>query len=163
MTNVETLQQAHAELWGFRAEMGDAWPTPDTLDALRFAVTEAGEALDAWMRARFGLSTGLWLSGTLTALLFAYLVRFLAVSLQTVESGLGKIKPAMDESARSMGMRPGEVLRRVHMPMLRGSPADNSAVEFAQPMIEGWLEGDSRSWSVARARTVGLQFTVIEG
>lgn len=45
------LQQAHAELWAFRDEMGDAWPTPDTLDALRFAVTEAGEALDAWMRA----------------------------------------------------------------------------------------------------------------
>ena len=45
------LQQAHAELWAFREEMADAWPTPDTLDALRFAVTEAGEALDAWMRA----------------------------------------------------------------------------------------------------------------
>ncbi len=45
------LRQAHAELWAFRDEMGEAWPTPDTLDALRFAVTEAGEALDAWMRA----------------------------------------------------------------------------------------------------------------
>lgn len=47
----KVLQQAHAELWAFRDEMGDYWPTPDTLDALRFAVTEAGEALDAWMRA----------------------------------------------------------------------------------------------------------------
>jgi iron(III) transport system permease protein len=78
-------------------------------------------SLDAWMRATFGLSTGLLLSGTLAALLFAYLVRFLAVALQTVESGLGKIRPAMDESARSLGLRPGGVLRRVHLPMLRGS------------------------------------------
>lgn len=49
------------------------------------------------------------------------------------------------------------------LPMLRGSPADNEAVEFAQPMIEGWLEGETASWTVDRARTTGLQFTVIEG
>ena len=77
--------------------------------------------VDAWMRATFDLSTGLLLSGTLVALLFAYLVRFLAVALQTVESGLGKIRPAMDESARSLGLSPGSVLGRVHLPMLRGS------------------------------------------
>ena len=77
--------------------------------------------VDAWMRATFDLSTGLLLSGTLAALLFAYLVRFLAVALQTVESGLGKIRPAMDESARALGLSPGAVLGRVHLPMLRGS------------------------------------------
>lgn len=77
--------------------------------------------IDAWMRATFGLSTGLLLSGTLAALLFTYLVRFLAVSLQTVESGLGKIRPSMDESALSLGLRPGTVLWRVHLPILRGS------------------------------------------
>jgi iron(III) transport system permease protein len=49
------------------------------------------------------------------------MVRFLAVSLQAVETGLGKIRSSMDEAARSMGYSPGEVLRRVHMPMLRGS------------------------------------------
>lgn len=102
---------------------GMGYAVPGTVIAVGVIIPFAWieNSLDAWMRARFGLSTGLWLSGTLIALLFAYLVRFLAVSLQTVESGLGKIKPAMDESARSMGMRPGEVLRRVHMPMLRGS------------------------------------------
>jgi len=50
-STVEILQQCHTDLWAFREHMGDSWPTPDTLDALRFAVTEAGEALDAWMRA----------------------------------------------------------------------------------------------------------------
>jgi iron(III) transport system permease protein len=77
--------------------------------------------LDAWMRATFGISTGLILSGTLAALLFAYLVRFLAVALQTVESGLGKIKPSADEAGRSLGLRPGQVLARIHLPMLTGS------------------------------------------
>jgi iron(III) transport system permease protein len=73
------------------------------------------------MRETFGLSTGLLLSGTLAALIFAYLVRFLAVSLQTVETGLGKIRTSMDEAGRSLGLRPGQVLRKIHMPMLRGS------------------------------------------
>ena len=62
-------------------------------------------SVDSWMRATFGVSTGLLLSGSLVALIFAYLVRFLAVSLQTVESGLGKIRPSMDEAGRSMGLR----------------------------------------------------------
>lgn len=77
--------------------------------------------LDNWMRTTFDISTGLILSGSLIALIFAYLVRFLAVSLQTVEAGLGKIRPSYDESARSLGYRPLAVLRKVHLPLLRGS------------------------------------------
>jgi iron(III) transport system permease protein len=77
--------------------------------------------LDAWLRATFDLSSGLLLSGTLFAVLFAYTVRFLAVSLQTVEAGLARIKPSIDEAARSLGHAPGAVLRRIHLPMLRGS------------------------------------------
>ncbi|HSO79583.1 MAG TPA: ABC transporter permease subunit, partial [Chromatiaceae bacterium] len=102
---------------------GMGYAVPGTVIAVGVIIPFAwlDNSLDAWMRATFGLSTGLLLSGTLAALLFAYLVRFLAVALQTVESGLGKIRPAMDESARSLGLRPGGVLRRVHLPMLRGS------------------------------------------
>lgn len=76
---------------------------------------------DTWMRDAFDYSTGLLLSGTLFALLFAYMVRFLAVSLQTVETGLGKIRPSMDEAARSLGYRPMRVLQHVHIPVMHGS------------------------------------------
>ncbi len=77
--------------------------------------------VDAFMRQQFDISTGLLLSGTLVALVSAYLVRFLAVSLNAVESGLGKIRYSFDESARSLGYRPLEVLRRIHLPMLKGT------------------------------------------
>jgi iron(III) transport system permease protein len=77
--------------------------------------------IDSFMREYFDISTGLLLSGTLVALVFAYLVRFLSVSLQSVESGLARIRPSIDESARSLGHTPLQVLRRVHLPMLRGS------------------------------------------
>jgi iron(III) transport system permease protein len=78
-------------------------------------------AVDSAMRERFELSTGLLLSGTLFALVFAYVVRYLSVSLQSVEAGLENIRPSIDESARSLGSTPVRVLRRIHLPMLRGS------------------------------------------
>jgi iron(III) transport system permease protein len=77
--------------------------------------------IDSFMRVQFGVSTGLILSGTLVAVVFAYCVRFLAVSLNTVEAALTKIKPSMDDAARSLGMGPLTVLRRIHMPIMRGS------------------------------------------
>ena len=102
---------------------GLGYAVPGTVIAVGVMIPFAwvDNSIDAWMRASFGISTGLLLSGTLTALIFAYLVRFLAVSLQTVESGLGKIRPSMDEAGRSMGLKPSRVLTRIHMPMLQGS------------------------------------------
>jgi iron(III) transport system permease protein len=78
-------------------------------------------SVDAWMRSTFGVSTGLLLSGTIVGLVFAYLVRFLAVSFGTVEAGLGKVTRSMDEAAMSLGHKPLRTLTRVHVPMLRGS------------------------------------------
>lgn len=77
--------------------------------------------VDGWAREWLGVSTGLLLSGTLTALLFAYCARFLPVALHGVEAGLSRIRPSMDDAARSLGSTPRGVLWRVHIPMLRGS------------------------------------------
>ena len=77
--------------------------------------------IDAWFRAQFDLSSGLLFSGTLFILLFAYLVRFLGVSLQTVEASLGKIPRSMDEAGRSLGLTSRQVLGRVHVPLMRAS------------------------------------------
>jgi iron(III) transport system permease protein len=46
----------------------------------------------------------LLLTGGIAALIYAYLVRFLAVALHTVESSLAKITPNMDDAARSLGL-----------------------------------------------------------
>ncbi|MDP5142811.1 iron ABC transporter permease [Rheinheimera baltica] len=69
----------------------------------------------------FGVRTGLIFSGTLFALLLAYSVRFLAVSLHSVEAGLERIKPSMDNAARSLGYKPLHVLQKIHLPLLRTS------------------------------------------
>ncbi len=102
---------------------GMGYAVPGTVIAIGVIIPFAwiDNTLDAWAREHLTLSTGLILSGTLAAVVFAYLVRFLAVALQTVEAGLAKIRPSMDEAGRSMGCRPDGVLRRIHLPMLRGS------------------------------------------
>ncbi|MCU0523532.1 MAG: iron ABC transporter permease [Elainella sp. Prado103] len=93
-------------------------------------------SLDAWMQARFGISTGLLLSGTITALVFAYLVRFLAVAFNTVESSLIRIKPSLDDAARSLGHSPGQTLRRVHAPLMTGGLLTAMILVFVDVMKE---------------------------
>ncbi len=92
--------------------------------------------LDGFMRVQFDFSTGLIFSGTLFAVMFAYMVRFLAVSLQTVESGLGKIKPSMDEASRSLGYSPRETLFKIHMPLMKGSLLTALLIVFVDVMKE---------------------------
>jgi iron(III) transport system permease protein len=92
--------------------------------------------IDAWMRAQFGISTGLLLSGTLFALLFAYLVRFLAISFNTVEASLVKVTPNMDSAARTLGLRPAATLLRVHAPIMWGSLLTAALLVFVDVMKE---------------------------
>lgn len=74
-------------------------------------------ALAEWM---FGHRLGLVLTGSAAAVLFAYVVRFLAVGYQTTEAALARIPPSLDEAARSLGVTMRAVLRRVHVPLMRG-------------------------------------------
>ena len=92
--------------------------------------------VDALAQKLFGVSTGLLLSGTLAALIFAYVVRFLSVSLQTVESGLNRIKPSLDEAAHSLGSSSGRVLRDIHLPLLRGSLLTSLLLVFVDVLKE---------------------------
>ncbi|MEX0738762.1 MAG: iron ABC transporter permease [Pseudohongiella sp.] len=93
-------------------------------------------SIDAWMQARFDISTGLIFSGTLVAVVFAYIVRFLPVAMNTVDAGLSKIRPSMDDAGRSMGMGSWQILRRIHIPMLRGSLLTASLLVFVDVLKE---------------------------
>lgn len=93
-------------------------------------------SLDAWMQAQFGISTGLLLSGTIAALIFAYLVRFLAVAFNTVESSLTRIKPSLDDAARCLSHSPGQTLRRVHAPLMSGGLLTAVILVFVDVMKE---------------------------
>lgn len=93
-------------------------------------------SIDGWMQRQFGISTGLIFSGTLVAVVFAYIVRFLPVAMNTVDAGLSKIRPSMDDAGRSMGMGSWQILRRIHVPMLRGSLLTASLLVFVDVLKE---------------------------
>jgi len=93
-------------------------------------------AVDAFMRRSFGISTGLLISGSVGALMIAYVVRFLAVSLGAAESGLGKVTPNVDMAARTLGQGPLATLFRVHLPLIRGSVLTGAVLVFVDTMKE---------------------------
>lgn len=98
----------------------------------------------AWMdhqlidffESALGWNVGLLLSGSLFALIFAYSVRFLAVSLGAIDSGLEKIKPNIDSAARLLGCRPLAVVKTIHLPLLRGSALTALLIVFVDVLKE---------------------------
>ncbi|WP_423196301.1 MULTISPECIES: ABC transporter permease [unclassified Cupriavidus] len=116
--------------------MGYALPGSVIAVGVLVPVTQLDNALSHWLREALGVSVGLLLTGGMTALVYAYLVRFLGVALQSVNAGLARITPAMDSAARSLGYGPAATLRHVHAPLLRGSLLTAALIVFVDVMKE---------------------------
>jgi iron(III) transport system permease protein len=118
------------------ASMGYAIPGSVIAVGVLLPLAFIDHRLNDFLEWAFGISSGLLLTGSMIGLVFAYLVRFLAVSTQTLEAGLSKITPSMDMAARSLGYSPGGVLRRIHVPLLRGSLGCAAILVFIDVMKE---------------------------
>ena len=118
------------------AAMGYAVPGTVVAVGVLIPLGWLDNVLAKWLQQQFGWQTGLLLSGTLFVLLFAYVVRFLSMSLQAVEAGLGKIKPSMDDAARSLGKTKRQTLASVHLPMMRGSLIAAVIIVFVEVLKE---------------------------
>ncbi len=103
------------------ATLGYALPGTVIAVGVLIPFANIDNAISRWAEASFNLSIGLMLSGTIVALIFAYTVRFVSVSAQTLESGYSKIQHNIDSSARTLGMRPSQVFQKIHVPLLRSS------------------------------------------
>jgi iron(III) transport system permease protein len=118
------------------ASMGYAIPGTVIAVGVLLPAGRVDNAIDAWMRSTFGISTGLLLSGSIAILVFAYLVRFLAISFGTVESSLGRIKPSLDDAARSLGHNSTSTLLRIHAPLIGGGLLTAAILLFVDVMKE---------------------------
>ena len=118
------------------ASMGYALPGSVIAVGVLIPLSFVDHTLDDFLQRMFGVSSGLLLTGSMVGLVFAYLVRFLAIGSQTVEASLQKITPSMDMAARSLGSSPGGVLRRIHLPLLRGSLGCAAILVFVDVMKE---------------------------
>jgi iron(III) transport system permease protein len=118
------------------ASMGYAVPGSVIAIGVLIPFARFDNALDAFMVEHFGISTGLLMSGTIGALVFAYLVRFLAVSFNTIEASLGKIRQNMDHASRILGQTASSTLRKVHAPLMLGSLLTAGLLVFVDVMKE---------------------------
>ncbi|WP_067102434.1 ABC transporter permease [Marinomonas atlantica] len=117
---------------------GMGYALPGTITAIGVIVPLAwlDHRIIEFVQHTFDTKIGLFFSGTIAALLFAYTVRFMAVSLGSVQSGLGKIKPSMDMAGRSLGCTPAQVLRRIHVPLLKSSVLTALLIVFVDVLKE---------------------------
>jgi iron(III) transport system permease protein len=96
--------------------------------------------VDRWLadlgRTLAGAEPGLLLTGSAAGLVFAYVVRFLAIGVGSVEASLGKIPRGLDEAARSLGAGLGRTLGRIHLPLMRRGLWAAVALVFVDVMKE---------------------------
>ncbi len=118
------------------AGLGYAVPGAVIAVGVLIPVTRLDHVLAAWIHAATGASPGLIFTGSIAALVYAYLVRFFAVSLQATEAGLTRITPSMDSAARSLGLGAGATLARVHTPLLWRSALSAALLVLVDVMKE---------------------------
>ncbi|MEJ8839953.1 ABC transporter permease [Ramlibacter sp. AN1133] len=79
---------------------------------------------------------GYWMTATILGIVWAYLVRFVSVALQSVQSGYARIPASLDDSARMLGTGGPALLARVHWPLLKRSTAAAALLVFVDVMKE---------------------------
>ena len=93
-------------------------------------------AIDAWLRANFNMSSGLLFTGSAALLVIAYLVRFLSPALGAFETGMEGVKPNIDKAARTLGSTTQNIITRIHLPLLSTSLMTGALIVFVDVMKE---------------------------
>jgi iron(III) transport system permease protein len=81
-------------------------------------------------------SVGALVTTTVLGIVWAYLVRFTAVALQSIQSGYSRIPQSYDDTARMLGSSGGKLLQRVHAPLLKRSAMVALLLVFVDVMKE---------------------------
>jgi iron(III) transport system permease protein len=121
----DTLTRAVVQLAG----LGYAVPGAVIVVGLLLPIGWLQAAVPQW-------GVGFWLTATSAGLVWAYLVRFCAVALQSVQSGYTRIPASFDDSARTLGVAGLGLMARVHWPLLRRSTAAAALLVFVDVMKE---------------------------
>lgn len=118
------------------ASLGYAIPGTVMAIGLLSPLTAIDNILGDLLQYTIGAAPGLILTGSGAALVYAYAVRFLAISAGGVESGLAKLSPSLDYAARTLGQTAGGAIRRVHLPLLRPALGAAALLIFVDCMKE---------------------------
>lgn len=118
------------------ATLGYAVPGPVLAVGIFIPLAWLDNRIAALVMQISGHNPGLLFQGTLLVMLPAYLTRFLAVGYNPVESAMQRVTRSIDEAARTFGVSGINMLRQVHLPMLRGGMLSAAALVFVDVMKE---------------------------
>lgn len=120
----------------FTAGLGYAIPGVVLAIGLLIPLTAFDHGINNFLSSNFGISPGLILSGSVFAVLMAYVIRFLSIAIGAIDSSMGTIKPSMEMAARSLGNTPWQTLRRFHLPLIRPGILTAFVIVFVDCMKE---------------------------
>ena len=118
------------------AGLGYALPGTVLALGLLLPLASLDNHIDAALKATLGISPGLLFSGSLFVIVLAYTVRFLAVSLSSLEAGFERLSPNLDAAARTLGETAFSALWRVHVPLLLPALGSAALIVFVDGMKE---------------------------
>lgn len=138
------LATALALLLAFAQRMQPGWATRSAVrvSSLGYAVPGAVVVVGlllpvGWLQAVSpDTAVGYYVTATVLGIVWAYLVRFTAVALQSVQSGYARVPGSLDESARMLGTTGAALVWRVHAPLLQRSVAAALLLVFVDVMKE---------------------------
>ncbi len=118
--------------------VGLGYAVPGSMIAVGILIPFAAldNSLSEWLENSFGISVGLLLTGSIAALVIGYLVRFMAVSMNSVQASLEKVTPSMEYASRSLGNGPIKTAMRVHVPIISGGLLTAGLIVFVDVMKE---------------------------
>ncbi|MEB8388704.1 iron ABC transporter permease [Rhodobacteraceae bacterium KMM 6894] len=118
------------------AGLGYAVPGGVIAVGLMVPMAALDNAIDAVMEARFGIDTGLLITGTIWLMVLAYMARFMAAALNAFDSGMATVPAHYDAIARSLGQGAPRLLWRVHLPVAKTSVLTALLIVFVDVMKE---------------------------
>jgi iron(III) transport system permease protein len=118
------------------ASLGYAVPGTVLAIGLLIPLASFDNWVDSILRSSFGVSSGLLFTGSIAIVIYAYVLRFLAISYGTVESGFGRVSPHIDLVARSLGRTSMQVATHVHTPIMKNVLAAAFLLVFVDSMKE---------------------------
>ena len=116
--------------------LGYAVPGTVVAIAVLIPFTSLDLLLDKYL-VEYGFSrVGLFFSGSLFILVMGYLVRFSAIAVGSIESGLSQISPSLDAASRTLGQSASQTIRRVNLPLIKKSMLTAFILVFIESMKE---------------------------
>ena len=124
------------KLYGRVGSLGYAIPGTVLAIGLLTPYAWADSAIATLMTSLFGLPPQLYIMGGIAGLVIAYMVRFLAMTIGSLEAGYERIPQQLDTASRSLGQSYGQTFFRVHLPLLKPAIGTGALLVFVDTMKE---------------------------